>query len=73
MKRREFTKSAAASVALSPLSQIDVHPDDEGEPEEEEILLRMSTERFERLKQKGELYQVDRGIWRFIPERNREQ
>lgn len=72
MNRREFTQSAAAGIALSPLSQIDVRPDegDDDEPEEE-ILLRMSTERFRELRKKGELYQVERGIWRFIPEEHR--
>lgn len=62
-------ESSAAGIAFSPLSQIDVRPDDEGdEPDEEEILLRMSTERLRELREKGELYQVEKGIWRFIPE-----
>jgi hypothetical protein len=76
MRRREFAKSAAASVALSPLSQIDVHPDNESEEEEDEeeveILLHMSRRKYEELREKGELYQVERGIWRFVPEEHRE-
>lgn len=74
MKRRDFTKSAAASVALSPLSQTDVRPDeDDGDDEEEvEILLHMSRRKYEELREKGEIYQVERGIWRFIPEEHRE-
>jgi hypothetical protein len=76
MRRREFVESAAAGVALSPLSQIDVRPDeDDGDDEEEEeveILLHMSKRKYEELREKGEIYQVERGIWRFIPEEHRE-
>lgn len=72
MRRREFAKSAAASVALSPLSQIDVERSEEEEGEEVEILLHMSRRKYEELREKGEIYQVERGIWRFIPEEHRE-
>lgn len=76
MKRREFAQSAAASVALSPLSQLDVRPDeddDESEDEEEvEILLHMSRRRYRELREKGEIYKIEEGIWRFIPEEHRD-
>lgn len=74
MRRREFTKSTAVSVTLGPLSQIETKPDDDDEEDDknEEILLRMSKERFEKLQQRGEVYQVEQGIWRFIPEEHRE-
>lgn len=73
MKRREFTQSAAVGIGLSPLSQIDVLPDEDDDDEsEEEILLRISTERFRELREKGELYRVEAGIWRFVPEEHRE-
>ena len=75
MKRREFTQSAAASIALSPLSQIDVRPDkddDESEEEEVQILLHMSRRKYRELREKGEIYKIEEGIWRFIPEEHRE-
>lgn len=72
MRRREFLESSAASVALSPLSQIDVEPEDDSEDEEVQIILQMSRRKYEELRQKGELYQVERGIWRFVPEEHRE-
>ncbi|RLM63882.1 hypothetical protein DVK05_13305 [Halorubrum sp. Atlit-8R] len=72
MRRRDFVESAAASVALSPLSQIDVRPDDEEEEEEVEILLHMSQRKYEELREKGEIYKIEEGIWRFIPEEHRE-
>lgn len=75
MKRREFAQSAAASVALSPLSQLDVERDSDGEDdgdEEVEILLRMSRSRLERLREQGEVYQVEHGIWMFIKEEHSE-
>jgi hypothetical protein len=70
---RELTRSAAASVALSPLSQIDVQPDNEEDEEEVEIILQMSKRKYRELREKGELYQVERGIWRFIPEEHRDK
>jgi hypothetical protein len=74
MRRREFLESSAASVALSPLSQIDVEPSESDEEEEEvQIILQMSRRKYRELRQKGELYQVERGIWRFIPEEHRDQ
>lgn len=72
MNRREFTQSAAASVALGPLSQIDTEPDGADDGEEVEILLRMSRERYRELRQRGEIYQVERGVWKFIPSQHRE-
>jgi hypothetical protein len=73
MNRREFIESSAASVALSPLSQIDVEPSESGdESDEVQIILQMSRRKYEELRQKGELYQVERGIWRFVPEEHRE-
>lgn len=72
MNRREFTQSAAASVALGPLSQIDTEPDGAEDSEEVEILLRMSRSRLERLREEGEVYQVERGIWMFIEEEHSE-
>lgn len=73
MRRREFVESAAAGVALSPLSQIDVEPEDKDDEEEEvQIILQMSRRKYEELREKGELYQVERGIWRFVPEEHRE-
>jgi hypothetical protein len=74
MRRREFLESSAASVALSPLSQIDVKPSEsDAEEEEVQIILQMSRRKYRELRQKGELYQVERGIWRFIPEEHRDQ
>jgi hypothetical protein len=72
MKRREFAQSAAASVALGPLRQIDSEPDNADDSEEVQILLRMSTEQYNRLRERGELYQAERGIWKFIPSEHRE-
>jgi RNA polymerase-binding transcription factor DksA len=76
MRRRDFVESAVASVALSPLSQIDVRPDkddDQSEDEEEvEILLHMSRRKYRELREKGEIYKIEEGIWRFIPEEHRE-
>jgi hypothetical protein len=72
MNRREFVESTAASIALSPLSQIDTEPSEQDNNEDVEILLRMSRSRLERLREQGEVYQVERGIWMFIEEEHSE-
>lgn len=71
MKRREFIESSAASVALSPLSQIDVRPED-GDDEQVEVMFRMSRRRLEELRERGEVYQPERGIWMFVREEHSE-